>query len=207
VPRSTASVCDAAGGADSCIGYFKVYRVHAIIVDMLRRVVIGLVVSVLVGCAAEVPGEVELGDDAPMYEPEADASVVLADAGVDAGELAEPAPVPVEPAPVEPAPVEPAPVEPAPVEPAPVLPPVVTPPVVTPPPVVVPPAPAPVVTPTACKLPSGVVLKCANESLYQYRLTWGVYACNSVAAPRCVKGTRCEAWHWDNSVTEIGVCQ
>lgn len=175
---------------------------------MLRRVVIGLVVSVLVGCAAEVPG-----DDAPMYEPEPDASVVLADVGVDAGELAEPAPVPVEPTPVvpgEPAPV-PVPVEPAPVpvEPAPV-PPVVTPPVVTPAPVPVVPAPvvpAPVVKPTACKLPSGVVLRCSNESLYQYRLSWSVYACNSVAAPQCVKGAACSAWHWDDSVTEIGVCQ
>jgi hypothetical protein len=175
---------------------------------MLRRVVLvaGLFGLLCGACAAEVPaGEaLDTNADVPMYEPD-DAPVVPADAGVDAAELAEPAPVPVEPTPVVPVAPAPVPVEPTPVVPVPVNP-TPVPPVPPAPPVVVPPAPAPVVTPTACKLPSGVVLKCANESLFQYRLSWGVYACNSVAAPQCVKGARCEAWHWDNSATEIGVC-
>lgn len=175
-----------------------------------RVTLVALVVCLLsASCATEVADLVEPDADVPMYEPEIVAPVdvppaPVADAGAADGESSNPlSPLPVEPTPAPDAsvPVEPAPVEPA---PAPVVDAGVTPVPVTPP-VVVP--PAPVVKPTACKLPSGVVLKCANESLYQYRLSWAVYACNSVAAPQCVKGARCEAWHWDNSQTEIGVCQ
>ena len=189
------------------------YHARAIIDPMLYWYRFSLAVLMTFGaCAAEVLSAPADDADSAAYDPEPvmPAEPVVPVAPVEptpAPMPVEPTPTPVEPAP---APVEPAPA-PTPVEPTP------APAPVEPAPAPVEPAPAPApapVKPTACKLPSGVVLTCAWENLYQYRLEWAAtkgaplaYACNSVNAPQCERGAKCSAWHWDGTVTEVGVCQ
>jgi len=212
------------------------YHARAIIDPMLYRFhfIFALVLTTFAACAAEVPRAPVDDADSAAYDPEPTAPVTPvtpvepapADPILAPVEPApvDPTPAPVEPAPVDPtpAPVEPAPVDPtpapAPVDPTPVPAPVEPAPVdPTPAPAPVDPAPAPApapAKPTACKLPSGVLLTCEWEHYYTYILEWAptkgasiAYSCRSVDAPQCPRGAQCSAWHTDTLQREIGVCQ
>ena len=188
------------------------YHARAIIDPMLYRFhfIFALVLTTFAACAAEVPRAPVDDADSAAYDPEPTAPVTPVTPVEPAP--ADPILAPVEPAPVDPtpapAPVDPTPV-PAPVEPAPVDP--------TPAPAPVDPAPAPApapAKPTACKLPSGVLLTCEWEHYYTYILEWAptkgasiAYSCRSVDAPQCPRGAQCSAWHTDTLQREIGVCQ
>lgn len=71
--------------------------------------------------------------------------------------------------------------------------------------------PAPVVKPTACKLPTGVLLTCANRHVYGYDLSWSVglviFNCNVPASDvtQCTRGDRCGATH--SGIYETGMCE